>query len=238
MSLLSGLESGAAAAKSGIPEGHPDPPPAVSVSSEDLRVVRGPSRKRVDRCDLRNPHLPEVDGRVAGLPSLQKPLDWRVKRNRVQLVNVKCAMTTDGGVLGRDILERPGDVRREDDVQHVLSFRCLVGRDRIDQCDGAFERYVTAFREEPRLLPQLPPQSADQALARSDTASRKEPHLIHPFLVPEQQDPSAPAEDRRDANARLHAQCADDPKPCPPRSLAASSSTSTRRTAAIGATTS
>jgi len=97
VSLLSGLESGAATAKSGIPEGHPGPPPAVSVSSEDLRVVRGPSRKRVDRCDLRNPHLPEVDGRVAGLPSLQKPLDWRVKRNRVQLVNVKCAMTTDGG---------------------------------------------------------------------------------------------------------------------------------------------
>jgi len=148
-----GLESGVAVARNGILKGHPGPPPAFSVSRTGVRVAHGPSRKHAKWCELRNPHLPEVDRRVAGLPSLQEPLDRRVKGDRVQLANVERAMTTNRVVLRRDVLERSGHVGRENHVHDVLAFRRAFRRDRVDQCDRPLERYFSALWKEPRLLP-------------------------------------------------------------------------------------
>ena len=79
----------------------------------------------------------------------------------------------------------------------------------------------------------------DEALARSHAAARKEPDRFAASLVASEKDPSAPTEDCGDPDPRFgHVQLADDPKPRAPRSLVASSSTSTSRTDTTGATTS
>src|SRR3990170_2774622 len=226
-------------AESGIPEGHPIPPPAASVSPEGVRVGRGPCRMRADQPVLGHPHLAEVDRRVTRLPPLEEPLDRRVKRHGVELMDMERAMAAHRLVLGRDLLERARYVCSEDHVDHVLALRLPVRRDRIDERNGTLQRYLDTRRKEPRLLPELAAKRPDEALPGSHTPTGQQPHLVLSFLVAEQQDPAAPAEDRRNADPRLaHAQWAVDPKPCAPRSLAASSSTSTRRTVATGAITS
>jgi len=99
------LENAAVVAKSGILEGHPGPPPAISVSRNNVRVGYEPCRKRANRCDLLHPHLTEVHRRVTGLPALQEPLDRRVNGDRVELVTVKRTMPANRGVLRRHVLE-------------------------------------------------------------------------------------------------------------------------------------
>ena len=60
-----------------------------------------------------------------------------------------------------------------------------------------------------------------QALPAPYAPAREQPDLVASLLVPEEQDPPAPPEDRRDADPRLpHPQCADEPKPRSPRELA------------------
>src|SRR5262249_11868946 len=98
---------------------------------------------------------------------------------------------------------------------------------------------VDALGKEPGLLPELTSQCADQALSTSYPSTREEPDGSTVLLVTQEEDAAAPAQDRRDPDAGVsHGQCADEPKPRDPRSLAVSSSTSTSRTEATGATTS
>ena len=128
-------------------------------------------QKRVDRFSLGNPQLPEIDGWVTRLPTLEKPLDRRMKRDRSEFSDTKCPMAANGSVLRADILERPGDIRREDHVHDVLAFRPLLGGDRIDERDGTFERYFDALGKKPGFLPQLSAQGSNETLARSDSPS-------------------------------------------------------------------
>ncbi len=91
----------------------------------------------------------------------------------------------------------------------------------------------------PCLLPELALERTHEALAAPHPAAGEQPDLAARLHVPEEQDAPAPAEDRRNADPRLpHAQLADDPNPREPRSLVASSSTSTSRTEATGTMTS
>ena len=149
-------------------------------------------------------------------------------------------MSAYGVVLRCDVLERAVSVGREDHVHDVLAVRRRVGRDRIDDRNGPLERHLGAVVEEPGLLRQLSLERPHEALADLNAAPRQEPHLALGLLVPEKQDAALPAQDGRDANPRLghRGQLDDDPNPRAPRSLTASSSTSTIRTAATGATTS
>src|SRR6185295_10100652 len=75
-----------------------------------------------------------------------------------------------------------------------------------------------------------------QRLARLDAAAREEPVLAAVLLVAAEQDPVAPAQQRRDADARLVHR--DDPKPRTPRSLSGSSSTSCSSSSGTASTTS
>ena len=69
-----------------------------------------------------------------------------------------------------------------------------------------------SFVVDPDLLRELAVQRVDEALARVDAAARQQPVLLSRLLVPAEQHPALPAQDRRDADARLGAhQAPDDP---------------------------
>ena len=72
-----------------------------------------------------------------------------------------------------------------------------------------------------------------QRLAAVDPAARQQPVLLARLLLAAEQHAVLPAQERRDADARLH-QCRDDPKPRTPRSDSGSSSTSTSSTSGSG----
>ena len=112
------------------------------------------------------------------------------------------------------------------------------GRDRVDDRDRALERHLV-----PPGRTRSPPTAP--AAARAGGSRRRGPRrraaasTRRPASRAGEQDATPPAKDRRDPDPGLaHAQPAEDPKPRAPRSLAASSSTSTRRSDATGATTS
>lgn len=161
-----------------------------------------------------------------------------MQHDPVELRGEECAVPVNRVVLGADVLERPRDVRGEDHVDDVLAVGIALGGDRLDDCDRPLERDLGTFWEEACLLPELSPERPYEALTALDPTSGKQPHLVWAFLVPDEENASAPAQDRRDTNPGFHDQCADDPKPRPPRSVDASSATSTSRTVAMVAMTS
>src|SRR6266536_63109 len=181
----------------------------------------------------RSPESAEVDGRVAGGPALEEALDRRVQADLVELVRGEQAMAPHCGIPGGHRLERSAtQVAREDDVDDVLGGEAADGRDRVDDRDRALDGRLVV---DPELLGELAVKRVDEALARVDAASGKEPVVAFPLLVPAEQDASPPAQERRDTDPGL----AHDPEePCPrsPRSLGGSSLTS-RRASSGSATT-
>src|SRR5262249_1016663 len=145
------------------------------------------------------------------------------------------AVPPNGSVLRRHRLERAaGQVTREDDVHDVLRGEAPHRRDRIDDCDGPFDRDVVVDTD---FLRELAVERVDEALAAVDAAARKQPVPPARLLVPAEQHAPAPPKNCRHANPRLH-QTAEDPKPRTPRSLSGSSSTSSNSNSGIGTTTS
>ena len=149
-------------------------------------------------------------------------------------------MTAHRIVAGYDVLERARDVGGEDDVHNVLLDRTMFRRYGIDDRHRAFEGYLDSVGKQPGLFPQLTLQCANETLPRLNSSAGEKPHGTSSLLVASEQKPPTPAQDRGDTDSRLghRRQLEDDPKPRPSRSLAASSSTSTRRTEATGAMTS
>src|SRR5262245_1054282 len=194
------------------------------------RVSTAPARSSSAR-----PEGAEVHGRVAGLPSLEKPLDRRVQHDLAELVVREEPRALDGRVARLDVLQRAvGQIGREDDVDDVLAADERLRRDRVADRDRPLELHV---RLDAELLPQLPSERLDQRLAAVHPAAGQQPVLLAGLLLSAEQHAPLPAEDRAHTDARLH-QCRDDPKPRTPRSLAGSSSTSTRSSSGIGSTTS
>src|SRR5205814_471298 len=87
------------------------------------------------------------------------------------------------------------------------------------------------------LLAELPHEGLHQALPSLHAAAGQQPVLLARLLLPAEQDPALPEQERGDAEARLH-QRSEEPKPRTPRSDSGSSSTSTSSTSGSGTTTS
>jgi hypothetical protein len=94
-------------------------------------------------------------------------------RDRIELSDAKCPMAANGGVLRADVLERPGDIRRENHVHDVLVFLPLLRGDRIDERDRTFERYLDVLGKESGFLPQLSAQSSNETFTGPDSPSRE-----------------------------------------------------------------
>src|SRR5687767_9123417 len=189
---------------------------------------------------LRNPERSEIGRRIARLPALEEALDRRVEDGSVELFEPEQTVAPDGVVGRGDSLQRPLDLAREDDVDDVLRRQRPSGRDRVDDGDRALEGRCA----DPHLLGELPTERVHQRLARVDAAAREEPDVPPALVVAAEQDPVAPAEERRDADARFHphqgalAVRPDDPWPRVPRSVSDSSSSSSSLTPATSTSTS
>src|SRR4051794_35436891 len=184
---------------------------------------------------LPRPEGAEVHRWVAGLPPLQEPLDRRVHDDLAELLAREEARALHGRVARLDVVQRAvRQIGREDDVHDVLAADERLRRDRVADRDGPLELHVGLDAE---LLPQLAPERLDERLAGVDAAAGEQPVLLVRLLLAAEQDAPLPAKDRAHTDARLH-QWWDDPKPRTPRSVAGSSSTSTRSTSGIGSTTS
>src|SRR3954452_19127907 len=144
----------------------------------------------------------------------------------VEVALVEQAVAAHGRVLRGDRFERAtGEVAREDDVHDVLRRERALRRDRVHDRDRTFDGQLVLDSD---LLAKLAVQRVDEALARVDTAAGEQPVLAAIGLaVAAKEDPVLPAQERRDADPRLHAHTFELPKPRTPRSLSGSSSTST-----------
>src|SRR5882672_3278243 len=141
----------------------------------------------------------------------------------------------DRRVARLDVLQRAvREIGGEDDVDDVLAREQRLRRDRVADRDRPLELNV---RLDAELLAQLASQRFDQRLAAVHAASRQQPVLLVRLLLTAEEHPPLPAEDRADADARLH-QWRDEPKPRTPRSLSGSSSTSTNSMSGTGRMTS
>src|SRR5437588_3641591 len=184
---------------------------------------------------LAGPERAEIDGGVAGLPAREEALDRRVHDDLPQLVVTEEARAPDRGVARFDIPERAvREIGREDDVHDVLAREQRLRSNRVADRDRSLELHVCL---DPELLAQLAAERLDQRLAGVDSAAGQQPVLLVGLLLTAEQHAPLPAEDRADADARLHQWC-EEPKPRTPRSLSGSSSTSTSTTSGIGRTTS
>src|SRR5262245_44896552 len=187
-----------------------------------------------------HPERPQVHHGIPGAPAGQEALDRRVEHDLVQLPRVEEPVTAHGRVLRRDRLQgSPLEVAREDDVDDVLRGDAVSRRDRVDDRDRTLDGNLVV---QPDLFGQLPVQRADEALTRVHPTAGEQPVRAAVLLVPAEQDPSAPAQDRGHPDPRLGAHHAsarlEEPKPRTPRSVGGSSSTSAVSTAANGTTTS
>src|SRR5581483_4774401 len=198
----------------------------------DPRNHRSRRRRRLGR-----PQRAEVRGGIARLPAAEEALDGRMQCDAVEVGGVEQPVPAYRGVLRGHGLERPsGEVGREDDVHDVLRAEPALGRDRVDDRDRPLDWQLVGDAD---LLEQLAMERGDEALARIDAAAGQEPILAAAgLLVAAQQDAVLPAQNRRDTDARLLHQAAEEPKPRTPRSLSGSSSTSIGSTVATGTTTS
>src|SRR6266545_2171511 len=142
--------------------------------------------------------------------------------DRVEVVEREEAVPADGGVLRADGFQRAAaQVAGEHDVHDVLRRQRPLRRDRLDDAHRSLERNVLV---DPELFDELAVQRIHEALAAVDAAAAQQPVLLARLLVATEEDLAAPAEERRDADARL-ARHVLDPKPRSPRSLSGSSST-------------
>ena len=149
------------------------------------------------------PTAPQVDARVAGLEAPQEAADRRVQREPLELVEVEQPVAAHGLVARDDVGERAVELGREDDVDDVLRPEAALRRDRVDDRDRALDRDLVAVLGQPGLLVELALQRLRQALAAPHAAAGQQPVLGAALLVPAEQDPAVPAEDRRDPDARL-----------------------------------
>ena len=162
----------------------------------------GGARSSARRPVLAGPEGAEIDGRVARLPAREEALDRRVHDDVLQLLAGEQPRALDRCVPRLDVVERPvRQVGGEDDVDDVAAGQHRARRDRVDERDRPLELDVGLDRE---LLAQLAPERLDQRLADVDAASRQQPVLLARLLLAAEQHPALPAEDRRDADARLH----------------------------------
>ena len=69
----------------------------------------------------------------------------RMERDPVQLARAEGAVAAHGVVLRGHLLERPRDVRREDDVHDVLPLRARGRRDRVHERDGPLQWHIDAL---------------------------------------------------------------------------------------------
>src|SRR5262245_9645056 len=139
-------------------------------------------------------------------------------------------LVSRGHGLQRAVAEAAG----EDDVDDVL--RRPAGRgDRVGERDRAFEREVVLDSD---LLGEFAFHGLEEGLPGADAAARKQPVLPIVLLLPNEKDSVLAPQDRRHPDSRLHRQVRDEPKPCTPRSLAGSSSSSTSSSSGTGRTTS
>src|SRR6185436_356850 len=151
---------------------------------------------------LSGPEGSQVNSGVARPPALDEALDRRMQDNVIQVVEAEQAVSADGRVLGVDRLERASaEVAREDDVDDVLRREALHGRDRVDDRDRALDRHLLV---DPKLLPELAVEGVDQALPRVHAPAGQEPVLLAGLLVTAEQHSVVPAQQRRDADPRLH----------------------------------
>ena len=94
-------------------------------------------------------------------------------------------------------------------------------RDRVHDRDRPLTRDLVGHAD---LLRQLAVQRAHEALAGVHATPGQQPVRPARLLVPAEQDPSSPLQDRRHPNPRFRRhQALDEPKPRTPRSLAGSS---------------
>src|SRR5262249_9589832 len=121
----------------------------------------------------------------------------------------------------------------------VLRPEASFGRDRLDDRHWPFDGQLHPALHNAGFLGELALERLRERLAAVHAAAGKQPVLVTALLVPDQEYPPVPTENRGYSNARFRShQWADDPKPRTPRSLSVNSSTSTRVTAGTGMTTS
>ena len=94
---------------------------------------------------LLGPARAEVDARVAGLPALRNRCDRRMQHDAVELVETEEPVAAHGLVVETTPLERAVQLAGEDDVDDVLRPEAPLGRDRLDDRDGPFERELVAL---------------------------------------------------------------------------------------------
>src|SRR5262245_31770511 len=103
-------------------------PPTASLSvrrEEGSRAIHSPrwasansraGRKKLRARGLRDPHLTEVDRRIARLPALEEARDRWMQADTVELARPEEAVAADGLVFRSDVLERVvHHIGREDD---------------------------------------------------------------------------------------------------------------------------
>src|SRR4051812_10214816 len=175
---------------------------------------------------LRCPHRTEIHRGVARLPAAQEPCDRRMEHDLVEVALVEEPVPAHRSVLRGDRFERASrQIAREDDVHDVLRGECALRSNRVDDRDRPFDGQLVL---DPDLFAKLAVQGIDEALAGVDAAAREEPVLAPVrLLMAAEENPVLPAQERRDADPRLHAYTFELPKPRTPRSLSGSSSTST-----------
>ena len=170
----------------------------------------------------------EVDRRVARLPALQEALDRRVQHDLVELVEPnsrwpRTAASCDVTASSERSPRSPAKMM----WTTCFAAKLRAGRDRVDDRDRALDRQVVV---DPDLLGELAVQRVDEALAGVDAAAGQQPVLAARASRAGRAG-SGPRQ-RRIAETRMRGSVAsrarDEPKPRTPRSLAGSSSTSTR----------
>jgi hypothetical protein len=133
-----------------------------------------------------------------------------VERQPGQLLDVEEPVVPDRVVARGHTLERAvAQARCEDDVHDVLG-RPAGRRDRVGERDRALEREVLV---EPHLLGELALEGVDERLPHADAAARQEPVLAALLLMPHEEHPALPPQDRGHPDARLHVRSASSRSP-------------------------
>ena len=144
-----------------------------------------------------------VHRRVAGLPAAQKALDRRVHDTSSSSARPNRRWPRTAASSRGDRLERaPAEVAGEDDVHHVLRRNAALGRDRVDDRDGALDRQLVV---DPDLLRELPVERVDRLSPELTPPPGSSQYSLPGFSCRQSRMRSVPAQDRRDADPRLGA---------------------------------
>ena len=212
--------------------------PTRPTSSSARRTPSPPGARAVAAAALGGsgrPEGPEVDDRVAGLPACQEALDRRVQHDLVELVTAKSRAPRTAA--SSEVTSRAsGRSRSPAKMMWTTCFCAKLRTGAIESTMATGPSTGTSSSRPPRAARA---QRVDQRLTRVDAAAGQEPVLLAGLLVAAKEDAPVPAEDRRDADARLgtHQRPVE---PCPPwpRSVESSCSTSSGSKSPIGSTTS